>query len=76
MNLVKLATSHDRFPPSGGLAKEIPLFQGKSRSVKYYIWFGQMNVECGHFLILFEVNLEIVEMTFFGSVETFAGFPG
>ena len=23
-----IATSHDRFPPNGGLVREIPLFQG------------------------------------------------
>ena len=44
--LVKLgvATSHDRFPPNGGLvwfSKGDPLISGKSRLVKYYnlaIW--------------------------------------
>ena len=33
-----LATSHDRFPPNGGLVREMPLFQlisGKPRLVKY-----------------------------------------
>ena len=28
--------SHDRFPPNGGLVREILLFRGKSRLVKYY----------------------------------------
>ena len=30
------ATSHDRFPPNGGLVREFPAISGKSRLVKYY----------------------------------------
>ena len=32
-----IATSHDRFPPNGGLVREMgPLISGKSGLVKYY----------------------------------------
>ena len=31
-----IATSHDRFPPNGGLVREFPAISGKSRLVKYY----------------------------------------
>ena len=35
-----IATSHDRFPPNGGLVREIPLISGKSGLVKYYSCLG------------------------------------
>ena len=33
-----IATSHDRFPPNGGLVREIILFQGNGGEI---LWFGQ-----------------------------------
>ena len=37
-----IATSHDRFPPNGGLVREITLFQG-NRSVGEILYFGQIH---------------------------------
>ena len=36
-----IATSHDRFPPNGGLVREIPLFQGNLGWWNIIIWPAQ-----------------------------------
>ena len=45
--------SHDRFPPNGGLVREMgPLISGKSRLVKYYN-LARLSEHLGEYCLLF-----------------------